>query len=515
MATELIYRLNDPGYTIYHRAALGGLAATVQAWSPPAGIETSVERDQVKLTWDDALTDQEAIRRILAAAFRRTDDKLIDLPGHAIPPGDGSLGLRLAIHNGLCATFLQHNKMRPSEEKKARQVALTGADGAAPQLFTYKPVDGYAHQRAQGTGLLEPPKKPALPGTLPAIATIPQSVVPGAMSGVQALEACAKDVLLLLFLMVGSSVFLLRPRASREKMQACIVVPDVKDLVRFARAMHTIVAAGRQVKTFTNSYLGRVVGGAEEAALRLLVDLTAEDLGEERSIGGLHVIAMGKVAWDKNQINRSGSVRIGVAYEELGIFRAALQYLGKSKILHSVKGEGFAVPESPVPELVAANLTAERHWAAHFHALVADKKDFYHMRFAQKGLHQMKEAIKNDDDRAVIDAFHDAWRMTMGEMGDRARREGIDFTRLVEVRREKIRNEILRTKTADALAGWFLRFCADATKGGTLGSIRARAPQLREFLFNPRNTARLQNLLLFALVSYAGEGSKSQSNGDA
>ena len=32
MENELIYSLSHPGYTIYHRAALGGLAATIRAW---------------------------------------------------------------------------------------------------------------------------------------------------------------------------------------------------------------------------------------------------------------------------------------------------------------------------------------------------------------------------------------------------------------------------------------------------------------------------------------------------
>lgn len=97
----------------------------------------------------------------------------------------------------------------------------------------------------------------------------------------------------------------------------------------------------------------------------------------------------------------------------------------------------------------------------------------------------------------------------MGAMGERARRDGLNFERLVEVERERIRNAILRAKTADALAGWFLRFCADATKGGSLGSLRNEALRIREFIFNPRNFDRFQNLCLFALVSYASEDTRT------
>ena len=98
----------------------------------------------------------------------------------------------------------------------------------------------------------------------------------------------------------------------------------------------------------------------------------------------------------------------------------------------------------------------------------------------------------------------------MGEMGDRARRDGLNFSRLVEVERERMRNAILRAKTADALAAWFLRFCADATSGGSLTAMREDGDRVRKFIFNSRNFERFQNLCLFALVSYGSGGPENQ-----
>lgn len=515
MARELIYRLSDPGYTIYHRAALGGLAATVQAWRGkiPEGIDAQVERDRVRLAWGDAITDQEALENILEASFKLTEDKLIDLPGHSIPAG--SVDLRLAIHNGICMTFLQHNKMRPSE-KEPRRIEIRDPDDETGVIFTYKAINGYAHQKAQGTDLLDSkPRKGVESRQFPDMAKIPQSVVPGAMKGMRDIVAAPNEALLLLFLMVGCSIFILRPRTFKEKAQACVVVPDVVDLLAFSLAMRRIATTGQGIKRFSNTYLGRVVGGAEEAALRFLVDLQAEDIEEQPGVVGCQAIAMGKVAWDKNQMNRSVSVKLRGDYPESGVFREALTYLGRSKIIKGAKGEGYAIPSSPVPELVAANLAAGRHWAAHFYELIKEKKDFRRMNLAQRGLNHMKEAINDRDDQAIIRAFHEAWNRKMGEIGKRARRDGLDFGRLVEVERERIRNAVLRAKTADALAGWFLRFCADATKGAALGAIREDATRLRTFIFNSRNTERFQNLLLFALVSYVGDGAKTTSEGGA
>ena len=130
------------------------------------------------------------------------------------------------------------------------------------------------------------------------------------MSGALDLQAPAEEVMLLLFLMVGCAIFLLRPRTYQEKAQYCVIVPDVVDLEGFARALHRITITGPGIKRFSNTYLGRVVGGAEEAALRFLIDLQAEDITSERSVAGCLAVAMGKVAWDKNQLNRSVIIKL-------------------------------------------------------------------------------------------------------------------------------------------------------------------------------------------------------------
>ncbi|MGI9069348.1 MAG: type I-MYXAN CRISPR-associated Cas8a1/Cmx1 [Pyrinomonadaceae bacterium] len=517
------YRLTNPGYTIYHRAALGGLAATVRAWDEgedkdkPEGIAAELHADHVRLSWKN-ITEQEALRRILDASFKLTSPdkphggKLIDLPGHGIKGDDD---LRLAIHTGLLGTFLQHNKMRPGE-KEPRRMTLSSSDNPEESaLFTYKAVDSYAHQRAQGTGLLDEKLK----GAFPARAAIPQSVVPGAMSGASELEASPEEAVLLLFLMVGCAVFLLRPRENKERARYCIVVPDVVDLDAFADELRHVASMGREVqgKRFKNTYLNRVVGGAEEAALNFLIDMEAGRVAKKRhGIAGCVAIAMGKVAWDANQINRSVIVKVGGEYGEIEVFRAAKRELGGSRTIKLKSGEGFAVPMSPIPELAAANLARGHHWYENFSALVSDKDGLKSMRFARKGLIAMSKAIKDVEDQAIIRTFHKAWEMKYGQLSKRASdlhnaspnsKQKEIFGRLSEVEREKVRNAILRTKTSEKLGAWFLGFCADATKGASIKPLRDadEARRVREFIFNPRNFERFQNLCLFSLVSYAGK----------
>lgn len=499
MALNIEYRLTDPNFTIYHRAALGGLAATIAAWNgkPPDGITAPLpERDRVILQSSKDISEKEAVKRILEASFRLTDDKLIDLPGQFID--ENSLDLKVAVHEGLCLTFLQHNKMRPGKEVK--KIELKRADDESGDFLSYKTVDTYAHQKAQKTDLLEK-KQPD--DAIPPTAMIRQFAVPGAVA---LLEAKSEDVLLLSFLAVACPTFLLRPKIYQPDIaQACVVVPDVTDLQKFIRAMRRVMGTSGRIDRFGNKYLERVVGGAEEAALRFLIDMYADDVASERGISGCQAVVMGKVPWDVNQKNRSMTVRVSGDYPEIAIFQVAYQYLGSSKFIKNKKGETFAVNNSAIPELIAANLAAERHWCSQFKVLVQTKDDFKRMGFSREGLSKMKEAVKNLDDRAIIRAFHKAWEMTMGQLGERAKDQGLDFGHLVEVRQEKIRNEILRAKTPDTLAAWFLRFCADASSGSAIKPFQEDAERLRIFMFNPRNFDRFQNLLLFALVSYSSD----------
>ncbi len=430
---------------------------------------------------------------------------MIDLPGQRLDVAREDL--RLAIHNGITATFLQHPKMRLGE-KGSRRIGLK-TDDVTENFFTYKAIESFAHQKAQKTGLLEEKLK----GNLPPYAAIQQWTIPGITSGAEELFAPTEEAILLLFLIVGSVIFMLRPRTFKEKAQSCLVVPDVIDLVAFAKAISFINAQSQDLKKFSNTYLNRVVGGAEEAGLRFLLDLQADDLvqTEYKSVSGCVVVAMGKVAWDKNQVNRSMIAKVRGDYDEINVFTAARQYLGMSKIIKLENGDSFVIPSSPIPELIAANLAAERHWCFGFKTLVSEKKDFERMFYSIGGLRKMKDEIEDAEDKIIIDVFHDAWNNIMGDLGERARKGEFIFNVKVENEQEKMRNAILRAKTSDALASWFLRFCADASKKAPVRTLQKNGERVRKFIFNKRNFERFQNLCLFALVSYAGK-EKSNNN---
>ena len=519
----LVYRLSEPAFTIYHRAALGGLAATIRAWNEngvPAPLRYEPERTtgggtlhgpdatqvtirmdatEISLDWPSETPDRKALGVLLEASFRRTEEGMIELPGLGL--GRNREEVLFAVHSGLAQTFLQHNKKRPG--KGVGTVALKIGDEDQPAIFTFKRVDRYSHQVAQGTGLLGEGWDVS-PGEPPEVVTLSQALLPGAMAGASELEARPSDAFLLQYLIVACPVFLVRSRRREEKVQSSLIVPDVTDLKLFSMRLHR--SSSRDLPRFSDTYLGRVVGGAEEAALRFLMDLRSHDAAGDLGVSSFVVVAMGKVPWDKNQQNRSGIARVGKKYEEMGVFEAAAKHLSKTRVVQTKKGEPFAVPDCLVPELLAANLAAGEHWCAHFRDLVAEKRDFSSLLYRKEGLCAMRDAVQDKEDRLVIERFQKAWEMTMAALSKRAREKGENFSRLVEVERERIRNDLLRSRTHDQLSGWLLSFMARTSrKKGAPAAFKEDSDTFRSFLFNPRNADRLKNLLLFVLVSYASD----------
>jgi CRISPR-associated protein Cas8a1/Csx13 len=520
--SPIVYSLNDPGFTIYHRAALGGLAATIRSWGirgravePPLvfekdgtsgggilrddsgrDIRASLDGRSVTLEWEGTTTDREALALILKASFRRTVKGMIYLPGQGFGPEREDV--QIAAHNGYSQTFLQHPKKRPGQGIESVTIL---DDDDKTYLFSYKKVDRYSHQMAQGTSLLGEGWNIEA-GDLPEMASVSQSLLPGATGGAGDLAGTPEQVFLLHFLMVACPVFSIRSRKREAKTQNCLVVSDVSNLEDFASRIEEI---GARSIDKTNSYLGRIAGGAEEAAMRFMIDLRGKESVEELGVCGAQVYAMGKVPWDSNQQNRSWIARIDLPsqYPDFAIFEAAAGTLGRAKVIKTKKGEPFAVPSSPLPDLIAANLASGGHWSDGFQELVAKREDFEKLSYRREGLRAMNNAIRDEEDRLVIRYFQKAWSMKMGSLGERSRDQNLFFTHLAERERERIRNDLLRTKTSDQLAGWFMRFVADATRGGTPRELTDNADALRKFVFNPRNVDRLKNLLLFALISYA------------
>ena len=110
-----------------------------------------------------------------------------------------------------------------------------------------------------------------------------------------------------------------------------------------------------------------------------------------------------------------------------------------------------------------------------------------------------KEAFPEGPERIFVLACHEAWRRRMGQLGERARREGRSFAD--EVKREfmKLRVEFARCKNAASLRGALTDFWARA--GGGIKPLQEGWPEVLQLL-DERNWRKAKDLALLALASY-------------
>jgi CRISPR-associated protein Cas8a1/Csx13 len=522
------FRVDDPNYTNYHRAAVGGLAATIAAFQKmpdlaPEGLSLSFDEQTVTIEYPDDMKRGEVFRRMLAASFRVDSNHLIDMPGQLF--GTDDLSLRYAVHQGIIkSTFCQHN-LTFTKVQKERMLLTLVKDDKKIQL-PYIAVKTYAHQYAGGTGLLpdvenqmKAKKKPKPDsddepevvrknGEESNTAFVRQHLVPGAMSGAKMIEASSEDVFLLCYLMVACPVFIIPPNMRlREKNSSyCIIIPDIIDLVRFSRSVERMASVAAKIKQTDRlvvaAYINRIVAAGEEAALKFLMQITGDDIrhAADAGIQGCSAVSMGRVAWDPQQNNRTGAFRVGTRFPEIEIFRAAQQHLGEGKLILTKNDTYMEIANSLVPGLIATNLINRRHWATGFDQLIPDQDSFDMLvRYQRKGLAAMKNAVQDELDRLFIEAVQIAWRNNMGKIAERARREHANFSSLVDSRREEIRNDLNQARTSDKIQSWLMGFLSEA---GHIEIIKANGERFQKFVFDPHNFLRIKNLAIFSFISY-------------
>ncbi len=128
MADEntLTWLLSDPEMDLLERAGLAGLylslkAATPDQLSPLGWREEELNADAVTLRWSG--TAKEAFVKLMEWAWQ-VRDGLVYLPA-VHDERDASLPQnRVAMHNGIMRTFLQHTNVQPKGDPVIRIITL-------------------------------------------------------------------------------------------------------------------------------------------------------------------------------------------------------------------------------------------------------------------------------------------------------------------------------------------------------------------------------------------------------
>jgi CRISPR-associated protein Cas8a1/Csx13 len=112
----------------------------------------------------------------------------------------------------------------------------------------------------------------------------------------------------------------------------------------------------------------------------------------------------------------------------------------------------------------------------------------------------VEEAAFDDKrERTFVRACHEAWRRRMGQIGERARREGASFPDLVSREFERIRIGFARCKNAATLRETVTDFWARA--GGPLPALQVSWQGILPLL-GDKNWRQAKDLALLALASY-------------
>ena len=139
-------QLDDRRLTMLHSAGIAGLAMTLaqldrlypQSHQRPAGLSWLSDEVKIELFWtgDDAI----ALGWLLSESFKLDGDGLISLTG--LVPAKMEFPARLAVHQGIIKSFLQHGASRKSKDSSTA-ISIDGKDVE----ISYKKLTSYAHQK--------------------------------------------------------------------------------------------------------------------------------------------------------------------------------------------------------------------------------------------------------------------------------------------------------------------------------------------------------------------------------
>jgi CRISPR-associated protein Cas8a1/Csx13 len=240
-----------------------------------------------------------------------------------------------------------------------------------------------------------------------------------------------------------------------------------------------------------------------------MMSLRARNLCGDYNLPRCTVITFGTVGWAKQQKTRTAIAEVdlhgSVSWRNYEVCNRALA----NRMVQKEDGTYFP-SVSPARELIAENIATGRRWHAGFSRLLIDKDLRKQISYERKGLNAMvtQATWSEESERWFVEACHEAWRNRLGELGDRARREGADFTALVQRERERLRASFARCRSPQTVRKEVTDFWA---RGGRLRTVQQHWRDLLK-LIEGGDWQRGRDLALLALVSYASPGEDESTN---
>lgn len=421
---------------------------------------------------------------LIRESFKIDKDGLVWFPALGLPEDNPQASAFL--NECLLSTFLQHGKSRKSDSpRKPTGIKVVTIDEIEYPVH-YRKVVWYAHQKVK-------------------IKTINQAqrlvgwIYPG---GAVRHEAFNKETglrepldlfLPLIYSIVGVLYFMIRKRGGGTKY--AVVIPDVADLRKYAVFRRQFV--GMKENDLT-------VSGSGEAALRTLAALKAENMMDAVGSTACRVMTFGKVKWDKQQKKRVEAYDV---FKEnstaLEVYQRCMQFFSPRLVKPKAGAPFWVYPQTP--ELIAENLLRKRPWWSEFSEFISHKEIRDHVLGTNryKGERENLSRMISDTrlegaEHVFVKACQEAWRRRLGKLGENARRDKVDPSRLFQREFERVRISFSRCKNAATMREAVTDFWA---RSGPLSSLQS---DWRDALGLLNSDWRLaKDLCLLALASYA------------
>lgn len=318
----LTWRLSDPGMGLLERAGLAALYMSLRA------AEEQGMKDQLApLNWnaDDltsetvtirsAGTDKEALTKLFEWAWQVRDDVLYFPAVHRSKKAHEYLYLRIALHNGISRTFLQHPRVQPKGELVERSVSL---DEGKQIKIAYQALDA---RKLKPLGDLNKAGFFDRSGVLSdenKLVELSGWVFPGIAPRFSNESAWSGPAHLGLLLMLAPIVCLYL-QLHNQRSTWLFVLPDLYDLDEFDS-----VISGSHV--FLDPAF-RDVASIGDAGLQFLAEYSSQSARKELRTG-CRVVAMGKVGYYPNQSVRRGIADVPPHAKIISRYRRLQQAMG-------------------------------------------------------------------------------------------------------------------------------------------------------------------------------------------
>jgi CRISPR-associated protein Cas8a1/Csx13 len=453
MKPKITLLLDNRRLTMLHSAGMAGLAMTLERLDKlypqpdqrPTGLVWSLDEVKIELFWtgDDAIS----LEWLIGESFKIDEDGLISLTG--LVPTDMDFPARLAVHQGVTKSFLQHGRSRKSAGDATAFISIDDKDVE----ISYKKLASYAHQNftkdlcdRQGRLQTQPIgiKSWLYPG-----ATVRHNVD----EKVTIFRESPELALALLFAPLACQFFLLPNGDFFHNPRIVLVIPGVTNLIASVKSCLSIAAV---------NYRERCILNQKEAGWRFF-ERDRQINSNDNRITTCQLVTFQAETWAKQQRLRSHVEVMEVRDDLLDRYQQLTSKLFTNRVVITKKGERFLVA-TKTHNLIVENIIRGSPFFRGLSQIIIDVNYWTELKIDRNHLSKImndNESLDRKTYKIFIVACHKALRTEFAKLYDKAEaNEYIQFDRL----KKRIRQEMIVCGDARSFRRWLVRFwsgCSD------------------------------------------------------